>query len=190
MGVLTHHKKGVRALALHPTEFTFASASTGSIKQWKCPEGAFMQNFEGQNTIINTLCVNADNVLFSGGKQVVNAGRICNVTHNSRYRDNGSMSFWDWKSGHQFQSLGTTAQPGSLDAEGGIMSATTIRLGDFYSPPTNIEGPPGIATNSGYFSAGKLYSIRVNNSSWNTFKTRLDDLYKLLVSVPRKRDSR
>lgn len=67
MGVLTHHKKGVRALALHPTEFTFASASTGSIKQWKCPEGAFMQNFEGHNAIINSLCANADNVLFSGG---------------------------------------------------------------------------------------------------------------------------
>ena len=67
MGVLTHHKKGVRALAVHPKEFTFASGSTGSIKQWKCPEGAFMQNFEGQNTIINTLCVNEDNVLFSGG---------------------------------------------------------------------------------------------------------------------------
>ena len=32
MGVLTHHKKGVRALALHPTEFTFATGSTGSIK--------------------------------------------------------------------------------------------------------------------------------------------------------------
>lgn len=68
MGVLTHHKKGVRALAVHPKEFTFASGSTGSIKQWKCPEGAFMQNFEGQNAIINTLSVNEDNVLFSGGK--------------------------------------------------------------------------------------------------------------------------
>lgn len=67
MGVLTHHKKGVRALATHPKEFTFASGSTGSIKQWKCPEGAFMQNFEGQNAIINTLAVNEDNVLFSGG---------------------------------------------------------------------------------------------------------------------------
>lgn len=67
MGVLTHHKKGVRALAIHPKEFTFASGSTGSIKQWKCPEGAFMQNFEGQNAIINTLSVNEDNVLFSGG---------------------------------------------------------------------------------------------------------------------------
>lgn len=69
MGVLTHHKKGVRALAVHPKEFTFASGSTGSIKQWKCPEGAFMQNFEGQNAIINTLSVNEDDVLFSGGKQ-------------------------------------------------------------------------------------------------------------------------
>ena len=67
MGVLTHHKKGVRALAVHPKEFTFASGSTGSIKQWKCPEGAFMQNFDGQNAIINTLSVNEDNVLFSGG---------------------------------------------------------------------------------------------------------------------------
>ena len=70
MGVLTHHKKGVRALAIHPKEFTFASSSTGSIKQWKCPEGAFMQNFEGQNAIINTLSVNEDNVLFSGGESL------------------------------------------------------------------------------------------------------------------------
>lgn len=110
MGVLTHHKKGVRALAIHPREFTFASASTGSIKQWKCPEGAFMQNFEGQNTVINSLAVNEDNILFSGG-------------------DNGSMSFWDWKTGHRFQSLDTTAQPGSLEAESGIMSATFDRTG-------------------------------------------------------------
>lgn len=67
MGILTHHKKGVRALAVHPSEFTFASGSTGSIKQWKCPEGAFMQNFEGHNSIINTLSVNQHNVMFSGG---------------------------------------------------------------------------------------------------------------------------
>ncbi|KAM0322811.1 hypothetical protein ACHAQA_009152, partial [Verticillium albo-atrum] len=66
MGVLTHHKKGVRALATHPSEFTFATGSTGSIKQWKCPEGAFMQNFDGHNAIINTLSVNQENVMFSG----------------------------------------------------------------------------------------------------------------------------
>jgi pleiotropic regulator 1 len=110
MGVLTHHKKGVRALAIHPKEFTFATGSTGSIKQWKCPEGAFMQNFDGQNAIINTLSVNEDNVLFSGG-------------------DNGSMGFWDWKTGFQYQSLDTTAQPGSLDAETGLMSSTFDKTG-------------------------------------------------------------
>ncbi|KAM0267712.1 hypothetical protein ACHAQH_010088 [Verticillium albo-atrum] len=110
MGVLTHHKKGVRALTTHPSEFTFATGSTGSIKQWKCPEGAFMQNFDGHNAIINTLSVNQENVMFSGG-------------------DNGSMSFWDWKSGNRFQSLDTTAQPGSLDAEAGIMSSTFDRSG-------------------------------------------------------------
>lgn len=109
-GVLTHHKKGVRALTVHPTEFTFASASAGSIKQWKCPEGAFMQNFDGHNAILNTMSVNADNVLFSGA-------------------DNGSMSFWDWKTGYRFQSLDTVAQPGSLDAESGIMSSTFDRSG-------------------------------------------------------------
>lgn len=43
--------------------------------------------------------------------------------------DNGSMSFWDWKTGHRFQSLDTTAQPGSLDAEAGIMSATFDQSG-------------------------------------------------------------
>ncbi|KAI0165965.1 WD40 repeat-like protein [Xylariaceae sp. FL1272] len=109
MGVLTHHKKGVRALAIHPTEFTFATGSTGSIKQWKCPEGSFMGNFEGHNAIINSLAAN-DDVLFSGG-------------------DNGSMSFWDWKSGHRFQALDSIAQPGSLDAEAGIMSSTFDRTG-------------------------------------------------------------
>ncbi|KAJ9157277.1 Pre-mRNA-splicing factor prp46 [Pleurostoma richardsiae] len=110
MGVLTHHKKGVRSLALHPTEFTFATGSTGSIKQWKCPEGAFMQNFDGHNAIINTLAVNEEDVFFSGG-------------------DNGSMSFWDWKTGYRFQALDTTAQPGSLDAESGIMSSTFDHTG-------------------------------------------------------------
>ena len=69
MVTLTHHKKSVRSIAIHPTEYSFATASAGgnNIKKWKCPEGAFMQNFEGHNAIINTLSVNQNNVLFSGG---------------------------------------------------------------------------------------------------------------------------
>lgn len=43
--------------------------------------------------------------------------------------DNGSMGFWDWKTGHLFQSLDTTAQPGSLDAEAGLMSSIYDKTG-------------------------------------------------------------
>lgn len=66
MAVLTHHKKSVRTITTHPKEFTFASGSADNIKQWKCPEGAFMQNFEGFGGIVNTLSVNEDDILFSG----------------------------------------------------------------------------------------------------------------------------
>jgi pleiotropic regulator 1 len=70
MVTLTHHKKSVRALTIHPTEFSFATGSAGgnNIKKWKCPEGIFVHNFSGHDAIINTLSVNDDGVLFSGGK--------------------------------------------------------------------------------------------------------------------------
>lgn len=38
-----------------------------SIKKWKCPEGTFVHNFSGHDAIINTLSVNEDGVMFSGG---------------------------------------------------------------------------------------------------------------------------
>ncbi|KAG2229177.1 WD40-repeat-containing domain protein [Thamnidium elegans] len=110
MGVLTHHKKSVRALALHPTEFGFVSGSADSVKGWKCPEGAFMQNYDRKKAIINALAVNQDGVIFSGG-------------------DDGSLSFNDWRSGHNFQSMDTIVQPGSLDAEAGVFCATFDKTG-------------------------------------------------------------
>lgn len=108
--VLTHHKKSVRSLALHPTEFTFASGSSQSIKQWKCPAGDFMLNFGPTTSIVNTLSVNEDNILFAGG-------------------DDGNASFYDWKTGHRFQHTESVAQPGSLDAEAGVMCSTFDKTG-------------------------------------------------------------
>lgn len=110
MSVLTHHKKSVRGLAIHPTEFTFASASTDNIKAWKFPEGTFMRNLSGHNTIINDVAINNDNVVVSGG-------------------DNGSMHMWDWHTGYSFQQLQAKAQPGSLDSEAGIFATTFDRTG-------------------------------------------------------------
>ncbi|KAJ2816625.1 pre-mRNA-splicing factor prp46, partial [Coemansia furcata] len=111
MMTLTHHKKSVRALALHPTQFGFASASSDNVKQWRCPKGEFVQNFdEGNGSIVNSLAVNSDGVVFSGA-------------------DNGSMRFHDWKSGHCFQETETIVQPGSLDSEAGIFCSTFDQTG-------------------------------------------------------------
>ncbi|KAJ3282492.1 Pleiotropic regulator 1 [Borealophlyctis nickersoniae] len=105
MTTLTHHKKAVRALALNPKEFTFASGAPDNIKQWKCPQGNFIQNLSGHHAIINTMACNQDGVLFSGG-------------------DNGSMHFWDYKTGYNFQTAETLVQPGSLESEAGVFCST------------------------------------------------------------------
>jgi hypothetical protein len=43
--------------------------------------------------------------------------------------DNGEMCFFDWKSGHRFQKMDTTAQPGSLEAEQGVFCSTFDKTG-------------------------------------------------------------
>ncbi|KAM1301145.1 hypothetical protein ACFX2H_012225 [Malus domestica] len=102
MSTLTHHKKSVRAMAQHPKEQCFASASADNIKKFSLPRGEFLHNMlSQQKTIINAMAVNEDGVMATGG-------------------DNGSMWFWDWKSGHNFQQSQTIVQPGSLDSEAGI----------------------------------------------------------------------
>jgi pleiotropic regulator 1 len=108
---LTHHKKSVRGMALHPTKYMFASASSDNIKQWKCPEGTFVQNMaEGPQEVINDIAINPDGVLVS-------------VT------DTGKLNFWDFDGSHRFQTLQTKVQPGSLDAEAGIFACTFDKTG-------------------------------------------------------------
>ncbi|KAF5181090.1 pleiotropic regulator PRL2 [Thalictrum thalictroides] len=102
MATLTHHKKSVRAMAQHPKEHCFASASADNIKKFSLPKGEFLHNMlSQQKTIINAMAVNEDGVMATAG-------------------DNGSLWFWDWKSGHNFQQAQTIVQPGSLDSEAGI----------------------------------------------------------------------
>lgn len=98
--VLTHHKKSVRSLLIHPNEYTFASASSDHIKKWK-GKGEFLKNFDGHHSIINSIAINNENMMVSGA-------------------DDGSMCFWDWKTGKNFQRIQTIPQSGSLDSESGI----------------------------------------------------------------------
>uniref|UniRef100_A0A0K2T7Q9 Pleiotropic regulator 1 n=1 Tax=Lepeophtheirus salmonis TaxID=72036 RepID=A0A0K2T7Q9_LEPSM len=101
MATLTNHKKSVRAVVMHPTLDMMASASPDNIKEWRMPEGKFIQNLSGHNAIVNCMAVNSDGVLVSGA-------------------DNGTMYFWDWKTGYNFQRTQAPVQPGSLDSEAGV----------------------------------------------------------------------
>lgn len=104
LSTLTYHKKSVRAMTLHPHEYAFASASADNIKKFKLPQGEFLHNMlQQQRTIVNAMAVNQDGVLVSGG-------------------DNGSVYFWDWKSGNCFQQADSVVQPGSLESEAGIFA--------------------------------------------------------------------
>uniref|UniRef100_A0A5K3EML0 Pleiotropic regulator 1 n=1 Tax=Mesocestoides corti TaxID=53468 RepID=A0A5K3EML0_MESCO len=110
MVCLTNHKKSVRAIAIHPTQNAFISASPDNIKQWKLPTGTFLQNLSGHKALVNALAVNMDGVVVSGG-------------------DNGSMHFWDWRSGYNFQKISSIAQPGSINSEAGIFALAFDRSG-------------------------------------------------------------
>lgn len=114
LSTLTHHKKSVRAMTLHPSEYTFGSASADNVKKFKLPAGEFLHNMLAhQRAIVNAMAVNEDGVMATGG-------------------DNGSLWFWDWKSGHCFQQQETVVQPGSLESDAGIFAmaydATGSRL--------------------------------------------------------------
>lgn len=111
LSTLTYHKKSVRALAAHPTEHTFASGAADNIKKFRLPEGEFLHNMlQQQRAIVNALAINEDGVMASGG-------------------DDGSLCFWDYRSGNRFQDSQSIAQPGSLDSEAGIYAMAFDRTG-------------------------------------------------------------
>jgi len=103
MTTLTHHKKSIRAITRHPREFSFVTGAADNIKKWQTKDGRFIQNLPGHNAVVNALACNTDGVMVSAA-------------------DNGSMRFWDYKTGHNFQSTSTIVQPGSLDAECGVFA--------------------------------------------------------------------
>eukprot|EP00747_Dinoflagellata_sp_TGD_P165526 gnl/TRDRNA2_/TRDRNA2_186898_c0_seq1.p1 gnl/TRDRNA2_/TRDRNA2_186898_c0~~gnl/TRDRNA2_/TRDRNA2_186898_c0_seq1.p1 ORF type:complete len:496 (-),score=84.46 gnl/TRDRNA2_/TRDRNA2_186898_c0_seq1:164-1651(-) len=102
---LTNHKKSVRALAVHPEEYTFVSCSSDNNKVWKCPKGSFERNISGHQAIVNACAIKEG----EKGSSILIGGT-----------DNGHLHFWDWQSGHKFQSLEAIPQPGSMSAENGI----------------------------------------------------------------------
>lgn len=85
-----------------------------------------------QKTIINAMAVNEDGVMVTGGNKFISDPFLsCDCFslilvkwvrhHHFQLKlfylcvtegDNGSIWFWDWKSGHSFQQSETIVQPG------------------------------------------------------------------------------
>ncbi|BAM41864.1 PRL1 protein [Theileria orientalis strain Shintoku] len=103
---LTNHKKSIRAMSIHPTEYAFCSCASDNVKVWKCPEGQFIRNITGHNSILNCCAIKDD-----GDSSVLVAGS-----------NDGQLHFWDWASGYKFQTLQSKVQKGSLESENGIFS--------------------------------------------------------------------
>lgn len=56
-------------------------------------ETVSLQNLSGHSAIVNCLAINKEGVLVSGA-------------------DNGTLYFWDWRTGYNFQKLQAPVQPG------------------------------------------------------------------------------
>jgi pleiotropic regulator 1 len=126
MVTLTHHKKSVRAITIHPTEYSFATGSAGgnNIKKWKCPEGAFVFNFGGHNQSSTRYQSTLKAYSFPAVRSLfLFPGRIL-LNEDRLIADNGSMTFWDYATGTPFQNMEDIPQPGSLEAEAGIFCST------------------------------------------------------------------
>ncbi len=67
-----------------------ASASPDNIKQWKFPDGNFIQNLSGHSSIVNALAVNQDGVLASGGEEEP----LCHKSHQSGARTQSFCCFF------------------------------------------------------------------------------------------------
>ena len=85
----------------HHQDYSFASAGADKIRVWKCPEGDQLRTIPDHTSVINSLALNQDNVLVSGA-------------------DNGTLYFYDWESGYNFQQIKSPLQPGSLASEAAI----------------------------------------------------------------------
>ena len=53
---------------MHPGEYAFASAAADNIKKWRLPKAELtMTAIQNQRTIVNSLAVNEDGLMASGG---------------------------------------------------------------------------------------------------------------------------
>lgn len=65
VAVLAQHRRGVRALAIHPTEYSMATGSADAVVEWGFPSGEYLGECAGSG-VVHSLSVAGD-VLAAGG---------------------------------------------------------------------------------------------------------------------------
>ncbi len=103
ISTLTNHKKGVRTMCKGKMEHTFLSASQGDVRKWACKSGELVGRYYNHEAVINTMDCNEEGVVVTGG-------------------DDGSIHFYDYKTGYTFQKTESIVQPGSLQAENSVFT--------------------------------------------------------------------
>ena len=87
--------------------------------------------------------------------------------------DNGSMKFWDYKSGYNFQSNDTLAQPGSMESETGIFCSTFDMTGSRL-----ITGEDDKTIKVNFFS---LKGMEILLSSFDRFGKKMTLRHQILI---------
>lgn len=108
-----------------------------------------MHNFSGHDAIINTMSVNEEGVMFSGGQAVFRPRSKSPPSSSTdpveplfaSSADNGTVTMWDYATGKPFQHIVDVPQPGSLDAESGVFWCVQLSDRTHSRCASSREGP-------------------------------------------------
>lgn len=103
--ILTRHMKPVRALVNHPTHYSFLSGGADCIKVWEGEGSVYSKDLQSSQSIINSMAIASHE-----DSSIVLAG--C---------DNGQLHFWDFETGVLYDTIQSSIQPGSIEAENSIL---------------------------------------------------------------------
>jgi pleiotropic regulator 1 len=113
---LTHNNKTIHDILIHPQQYSFSSASANRIKVFNCPDAQFIRNFQTNahsidNINIDTLIYNTISMDHSGSNLVAGT-------------NSGHLSFFDYASGYNYDTIYTPPQAGSLiESENSILTS-------------------------------------------------------------------
>ncbi|KAF8387861.1 hypothetical protein HHK36_026523 [Tetracentron sinense] len=112
------HLSGVYCLALHPTIDILLTGGRDSVcRFWDIRSKMQIHALSGHD---NTVCSVFTRPTCKDPQVVTGSHDTTIKFWDLRHGEDGSLWFWDWKSGHNFQQAQTIVQPGSLDSEAGI----------------------------------------------------------------------